>query len=281
MLDVLRIVLHGVLPALAATLLLFGVFGRRWLGLALALGFFVSFALLNPPVEQDVFFQLPRWPHETWATNNDAKEWLLWSVVLFGVLSPLGGTKLPHRATIPLAGLLLAAQVFAMLTNRRSRLPLGENVLLHGAAVATFVLVYVGLRRASSHRAGLGLAIAWTACFTVDAVVLVLTGSALLAQLAGVAATVVGTAALTALWRRPLTLGPHLALPLAAAHCGLLLVAHVFGDLPAVAGLLVALAPAAVAFDRGRRAEQGNRLWGTLLAAGLLVAALLLVLPAA
>ena len=64
MADLIRVVLYGVLPATAAALLLVGLLGSRWVGLAAGIGLLVTHGLLRQ--------RFPAWPHELWGSGNDA-----------------------------------------------------------------------------------------------------------------------------------------------------------------------------------------------------------------
>ena len=96
-----------------------------------------------------------------------------------------------------------------------------------------------------------------------DAVVLMLGGSALLSQLAGTIAAVLVTAAITALWHRPLQLGVASMLAFVAAHGGLLLAGTFFSDLPSEVAALAALTPGALWLAGG---TEGRAAWRMVLA---------------
>ena len=217
--DELRAILYGVLPGIAGGLLLVGLLGRRWLGLAISLGVVVAFCLLRQT--------LPEWPHDLYSGRNDAMEWLIWCLLLAGAMSIVGGRKLlPLRIALPPVAVLLCLQVWLMLRRASRRWESGEVLLHHGLAMVAFVGLWLLLRRTAVQRRGLALGIAWTACLSIDAFVLLEGRSALQGQLAGGAAAALGAAVGTALWRRPFSIDASAPLPLLVAHGGLLLAGY-------------------------------------------------------
>lgn len=242
--DILFAVLCGVLPAIAAALVLFGVGGKRCLGLALGAALFAAASLLQSAV--------PILPHTLYLGGNDYKQWLCWSVVAAGVLAlPAGGRFPPVWLAVPVGLALLGSEVWFMLTNLRGRMETMELVLKHGLPFLALGFTWLALARTAARRDGVALALALALCMCGDAAVLMLGGSALLSQLAGTIAAVLVTAAVTALWHRPLQLGVSSMLALVAAHGGLLLAGAMFSDLPYEVAALAALAPASLLLAGG------------------------------
>ena len=129
--DILHAVLCGVLPAIAAALVLFGTGGRRFLGLALGAALFASACLLQSA--------LPVLPHVLYQGNNNYQQWLCWSVVAAGLLAlPTGGRFPPVWLAVPVGLALLGSEIWFMLTNLRGRMDSSELVVKHGLP---FVLI--------------------------------------------------------------------------------------------------------------------------------------------
>ena len=80
----LTAILQGVLPAIAAALLLTSLGGARWVAAAAAVGLFVAYGLLK---------QWPAPPTELWSSPNGT-EWLVWTVVAAAVLTSLEHLRL-------------------------------------------------------------------------------------------------------------------------------------------------------------------------------------------
>ncbi len=246
MADFLRVVLYGVLPAFAAALLLVGAFGPRLLGCASGVGLLAAFALLR---------RWPAWPHDLYAGSNDGNQWLVWSVFAIGVLTVAGGGKVPPRLLqLPGGALLLSGQAWLMTITRRARASALEGYAGFGIAAVALVVLWWSVRRAVMQRGGAAMTWLLTACLVGDSVLLLLGGSALQGQLAGAVAAAFGTAAGTALWRRPFQLDRAVALVFAAAHGGLLFAGVQFSDLQLLPAALAAAAPVALQFA-GPRAD--------------------------
>jgi hypothetical protein len=271
MLDTLLVILKGLLPAVAASLLLVGVFGQRCIGLAMGVGVFTAYALLK---------QFPPLPHELWSGNNDAMQWLVWSGAVAGLLALAGSEGLPPAwLGLPAGVLLLAAQVWLMLLNRTQGMTPTESALTHAVPIVVCAATWILMRRAAGRRQDVWSAVVWTVCLAADSLLLLLSRSALQGQLAGAAAAALGTAAATALWRRPFAVGRPATFVLASLHGGLLLAGNQLAELPAVPALLAAAAPAALAFAPERQPGDGQAAFVavSMIAATMLGAALGLV----
>ena len=104
-----------------------------------------------------------------------------------------------------------------------------------------------GLERLARRQPGPALSLCWMLAATLTSVALFLSGTATLAQLAGVLATVLGVAAVIG-WRRPeLSLAPGGTTSLALVFTGLLWAGHFASELTGPATLLLAVAPFAPA----------------------------------
>lgn len=235
MAEILIVAAQGVLPALGAVALLAGLLGRRFLGLALALGTFIAYWLLK---------QRPEWPHVLRAGNNDGTQWWLWGLVAAGALSACE-RKHARRSgfAIPLGCALLGALCWTMLTNLRSGWDAKTGVAQIGAATAALCVLLVVFRTTLAEAAPRRHTLLWTLCLAFDAGVLALGGSALLGQLAGALAAGLGTAAALQFLRKEPVLVPALGVCLAAGHGGVLLAGFHFTEPPLVALGLATLAP--------------------------------------
>ena len=250
--DMVRAILFGALPGMACGLLLVGLMGRRWLGLALSVGVFSTFVLVKA---------WPPWPLELYLGAGSGLHWLLWFVMGAGLVAVAGGTKpWPMVLALPLAAAWFGALTWFLLGRLRGRWSTAESVVEHVGAFLLLVGVWVMLRRVLACRHGVGVGIVWTVCLLADAAVLLLGSSALQGQLAGGAAAAFGAAVGTVLWRRPFVIGPAIALPFVTAHVGLLLAGYHFSFLPAGAMLCAAFAPAGLLFA-GAADEGGRRSW--------------------
>jgi hypothetical protein len=240
MADLLRVALYGVLPSLAATLLLVGLFGPRLLGVSAGLGLLVAWGLLKQ--------RLPLWPHELWTTGNDAMQWLCWTVLGLGVVSALHGRRQwPRGIIVPLGCGLFGAQAWLVLTNLRRRWDLLESIVQHGAAAALATAVWFGIRHAITQRSSSAMALLLALALAGDAALLMASGSAFQGQLAGSVATSFAAAAATVLWRRSFPLDRSAAMPFAAAHCGLLMLGVHLSELHPLPAVAAALAPLCLA----------------------------------
>src|SRR5262245_44954387 len=264
--DFVRMVLYGVLPAIAAALLLVGAFGTRWLGTAVGVGTFAALGLLRDEV--------PAWPPTLWDGTNDGLSWFAWCLLAVGAASAAAGPRLPPRwAAVPGGIAALAGQVWLELTKRRAYMGDAEVVIVHAVAIATAALVWLGTRRALAQRGAALQAWLLTACLCVDSYLLLAGGSALQGQLAGAAAAAFGAAAGTALWRRAFRLDVGAAWPFAGAHCGLLLAGVQIGELGLLPALLAAFAPVPLSFaGPGDEGSAGTRVAATTIMTGAMLA---------
>ena len=225
--DAIRTVLYGVLPSLGITLLLVGLAGPRWIGVAAGVAAVAAWNLIGQ--------QWPTWPHELWAGQGDGMQRFAWSLCVFGLVSAVAlRRELPAWLFVPPAAALSWGQAWFVLERVRVNQKwkpieaLGWQV----AATAAFLCAWIPARRALSMRPGKAMAWALCAILVADSVLLASTGSAKQGQLAGALAAVFGAAAGTALWRQGFSLPRSAALTFAAAHAGLLVVGLHLSYLP-------------------------------------------------
>lgn len=236
--DAIRTVLYGVLPSLGVTLLLVGLVGPRWTGVAAGVSAVAAWNLIGQ--------QWPTWPHELWAGQGDGMQRFTWSLCVFGLVSALSLRRdLPAWLFVPPAAALSWGQAWFALERVRvnQKWKPVEAVGWQVAAMAAFLCAWIPVRRALSLRPG--KAMAWVLCaiLVADSALLASTGSAKQGQLAGALAAVFGAAAGTALWRQGFALPRSAALPFAAAHGGLLVVGLHLSYLPRESAAIAAAAP--------------------------------------
>lgn len=268
--DLLHWVLYGVLPALAAMLLGVGVFGARWLAIALATSLLVPFAVVGG---------LPPWPWSLSLQHGDPRAWLWWCLCFAGILGTLYDLRLLPRA------LLLALELLAV-----GMLPWFVSAPLRRAWSFELCVVWMGagwllmtaswwvLRRAGAAQPGPAVPLVGALALAVDAVLLRRLADGLAWQLPGVGAVALGFAMLTTLWRRPFVCGTGGALAIALAHVGLLWCGRSESELRSAPLLLAMVVPLPLwlATARPFAKARGTCLGLALLAcAGVAAAALL------
>ena len=233
--EILVVVAQGLLPAMGAVAVLVGILGRRFVSIAIASGVFAAYSLLK---------QLPAWPHRLWVENNDGTQWWIWSLVAAALLATFEGSRTrPARSAFVLWCAVLGAQVWLMLTNRRTNWDASTTALHTSIGAFALCLMCVTFRSTLAKPAPRLQLWAWTACLGVDAGVLALGGSVLLGQLAGALAAALGTVAALRLVRNSVQLVPGTALTLAAGHGGILFAGYHFTEPPLTALLAAACAP--------------------------------------
>lgn len=236
--EALSTVLYGVLAPIGVTLLLVGLLGPRWTGLAAGLSAVVTWNVIGE--------HWPVWPHELLAGQGDGNQRFTWSLVIFGLVSALSlRRELPAWVYVPPAVALAWAQSWFTLELRRvgKKWKPVESYGWQVAAVAAFLCAWLPARHALSQRPG--KAMAWVLCaiFVADSVLLTSTGCIKYGQLAGALAAAFGAAAGTAIWRQGFALPRAAALPFAAAHSGLLVVGFHLSYLPRMSAAIAAAAP--------------------------------------
>ncbi len=234
----LTAILHGVLPAIAAGLLLTSLGGARWVAAAVAVGLFVAYGLLK---------QWPRVPTELWSSPNGI-EWLIWTVVAAAALTSLEHLRLWTGQLATGSAVALGAFGSWLVLQKVAASWSTADVILHigGGALVVGLLVLVMRKFLLNAQPGLLPAILVTALLSADAVLLAANGSALLGQLGGGVAAAVGAGLGTSLWGRPFALAGSDGTWIGIAH-GLFLLAGVhLAYLPWNLAAIAAAAPLAL-----------------------------------
>ena len=223
-------ILNGLLPPIAAALLLVSLGGARLVPLAAAVGLYVAYVRIK---------QWPALPTELWSSPNGT-EWLLWSVIAAQLLSLLEYAKVWRgRLAMVSAALLGAFGVWLVLQKVAARWSSLDIALHVGGGAVAVALLALGMRSLLQRaRPGPWPGVVITVILSLDAVALVVGGSALLGQLCGSLAAAVGAAVGTTIWKRGFTLGAADGTWIGIAH-GLFLVAglHLASLTWTVAGL--------------------------------------------
>ena len=194
------LLVRGVLPPIIAALVLVSLGGARWLPLAVSIGCFAAYALINK--------ELPAWPHELWSASNGT-EWLLWATIAAGVVAALErGRVLPARAGMPVAIALAAVGAWLVLDKVAQHWATGDFVLHVGVAVVAAAVLVATHRVVLARAPATPLpAVLFTVVLSVDGAIVTLGQSALLGQMTGAVAAALGAAVGTTLWRRGFALG--------------------------------------------------------------------------
>lgn len=228
--EILKVALRGVLPGIGAALLLVGLGGRRFTALALAVGMLVAMGLLK---------EWPQWPWVMFPGGNGL-HWLVWALVVAGIVGLLLDIDWPVRITTPLALAALAVLPWFTVTQLRARWSATDTALHVGIGAAALVALWLSLRPVVARPKGLLAEVAWTTTLAVDSWILLRSGSAYPGQLASALAAALGTVAALGWWRSSFRVGPGAALGVAAGHGGILLAGVELGELdlgPAFAAL--------------------------------------------
>lgn len=212
-------ILKGVLPSIAAALLLVSLGGARWIALAAAIGLYVAFGLLK---------EWPASPVELWSAPNGI-QWLVWAVVMAALVTGLEHLRVWRGRLAEATAVVLAALgTWLMLGKLAARWSSGEVLLQIGGGGLVVALLALAMRRyLGRSKPGLVPAFVVVALLSADAVLLAANGSALLGQLCGAVAAAVGAGVGTALWRRPFALAGADGTWVGIAH-GLFLLAGVY-----------------------------------------------------
>ena len=147
--DVVQWLLFGVLPAIAVVLLMVGVGGPRWLGLAL------SCAVCVPLAMED---GLPPWPWQLDLVRGSPRAALWWLLALGGVFGSAYDLRALPRALALVVELLLVAALPWLLSA-----PLRRSASFEGGVVYLLVgwlvlaALWWGLRRAAHAQRGLAV----------------------------------------------------------------------------------------------------------------------------
>ncbi|MBL8723457.1 MAG: hypothetical protein JNK49_05390 [Planctomycetes bacterium] len=231
----LKPVLQGVLPPLAAALLLVGLGGPRLVAAAVAIGAFVAYVLLK---------QWPALPTELWSSPNGT-EWLLWTLLGALLLATLEHARvLRGRVALGAALLLAGLGPWLLLMKVAARWSLDLRLLhLGGGGLAAVLLVWLWRRYLQRATPGLLPGVLGTVLLSGDAALLAGQGSALLGQMCGAFAAALGAGCGTWLWRRTFALGSADGTWIGLAHALFLLAGVHLSSLPWSFAVAMALAP--------------------------------------
>lgn len=260
--DLLRWILFGVLPAVAAIGVFVGAGGPRFLALALAVALGVPFALVHGWCG---------WPVDISLAHGDPRAWWFWCIVAAGVVGVFYDTRLLWRPLL-VAGdaTLVVALPWLVSAPLRERLGMVAYLSWLLAAWLGIGLQWWVLRRVAKVHPGPAVPLAGTIALAVDAWLLRSLERGLEWQLAGVGAVACGMAVATTLWRRPFVCGSGGTLAVVVGHAGLLLCGE-SGEVPRAPMIVAFLVPAALGVALSRIFRKSP---ATGVAAGLLATAL-------
>lgn len=232
----IEVILRGALPPIVAALALVSLGGARLLPLAVGIGLYAAYCLLNRE-------WLP-WPHELWA-EPAGKQWLVWGIAAAAFVALQEHLRmLPARAARHVSVSVAAVAIWLSLDKVAQNWSFVEVAgYVGGGAIVTGSTVLVMRRGLSQVGGSVAPAILFAVLFTMDALLMVNGGSALLAQLCGAVAAAIGAAAATVLWRRGFALKPADAAWLGLAHAVFVIQAVLVSDLSWPAAGLALAAP--------------------------------------
>ncbi len=249
--TLLRWLLYGLLPAVAAVLLFVGAAGPRYAAAGLAAGIVVPYGLL---------VAWPDWPWQLGTGAGTAMPWLFWSIAAAGLTGLLHDVRLlPRPLTIVCEAALVVWLPWALAAPLRRHWSFEAGLLHLGAAWCGLLLVWWALRGASERRPGMLVPLGACLCLGGDLWLVLAREHDLSWQLLAAGIAALATALLTATWRRPFQLGSGATLVLVLLHGGVLFACRVYANLPRQPLLLALLAPlplwiaAHKAFDESRR----------------------------
>ncbi len=243
--DVLRWVLFGVLPALAAVAFCVGAGGPRFLAAALGASLCVPLALANG---------WPGWPWGLSVHQGEPFDWLFWVLAAVALVGVCYDTRLLWKPLLlTLDALVVLAMPWLLSAPLRAQWSVLHQILWFSAAWAVLLATWWTWRRFARTWPGIALPLVSTLVLAADAFVLRQRGAAVVWELAGVGACAMAMAVATATWRRPFRCGTGATLVVVVAHTGLLWLGRVDGELPKLPFLLACLAPLGMlaAFWRG------------------------------
>lgn len=271
----LEVVLKGVLPPIAAGLLLVTLGGSRLSALAVAVGMFVAHGLLK---------SWPPMPHELWSNPNGIA-WLVWSIAAAALVS-LGEhfRVLPRKAGHTAGAIVGVAAVWFVLLKAAANWSPTAMMLNVGGGALIVLVVLLGTRVVMARApASIFPAIVLTLVLSVDAAVLTLGRSAFLGQLCGAASAALGASIGTAIWRRPFALTVADGTWFALAHSLFVLAGVHLAEVPWSVAACALVAPLALLPIREGVGAAKPKLWAflaTLLAAAPLLGAVWFALQA-
>jgi hypothetical protein len=231
----LRWLVFGVLPAVAAMLLGVGAGGPRWLAISLAVAVCVPFGILGA---------WPGWPWDLDILHGDSRSWLWWVLAGAGLL----GTGYDMRVLwkpLMIAGevTLVALLPWLMSAELRHHWSFEECVVWLGAGWLVIGVLWWALRATGKLLPGVGVPLAGTIALVADAWLLHEDSVGDAWQLAGVGAIALGIAVATTLWRRPFVCGTGGTLMITLLHVGLLWYDRSESELRSARMLLAMLVP--------------------------------------
>lgn len=233
--DVLKWVVFGVLPAVAAVLLGVGVGGPRFLAASLAVAVCLPLGMAEG---------WPPWPWELSLQHGDPFAWLWWVLCLAGVVGIGYDARLLPKVLLLAADVVLVAMLPWLLSGPlRAGWTFEQCVLWLSAGWCCLGATWWVLRSAARLQPGMAVPLVGTVLFVADAWVLRARGAAIDWQLAGVAAVALGLAVTTTIWRRPFVCGTGGTLAITLVHAGLLYCGRPTGELLRTPLLLALVAP--------------------------------------
>ena len=243
--DLLKWVLFGVLPAVAAVLLCVGVGGPRFLATALGVALGVPLLMANG---------WPGWPWNLSVDHGDPFAWLFWTVAATAVVGTCYDARVlwkPVLLTVDVVVVL--AMPWLLSAPRREQWTTLHQVAWLSVAWIVLAAVWWTWRRVARQWPGIALPLASAMVLGADAFVLRERSAAGVWELSGVVACALAMAVATATWRRPFRCGTGAVLVVTVAHTGLLWLGRVEADLPRLPLLVACLAPLGllVSFWRG------------------------------
>jgi hypothetical protein len=267
--DLLRWIVFGVLPAVAAVLVGVGAGGPRLLALSLALALSVPFGLLGA---------WPGWPWELSVHHGDPFAWTWWAIAAAGAVGVAWDAKLlPKGLLLPFELAIVAALPWLLTAPLRARWTFEQCVVWLGAGWLVVAGTWWVLRRAAKLQPGMAVPAAGAIALLADTMVLRASGAALSWQLAGIAAIALGMAVATTIWRRPFVCGTGGTLAITVVHVALLCCGRSEWQLQRAALLLALVAPLAMVVATLRQFAEGRAtgaVVGLLGTAGLAAAAI-------
>jgi len=228
-------VLHGIWPPVLAALLLVGIGGGRFVGLALALGILVAAVLLE---------EVPRVPPE-----NGQQGFLLGACLVAAISLLPARLDSRLRACMALAAGAVAGVLLLWFVS--------WSLLGKGVGVLGLIAFGPAAAKAAPRHLARATCAAWCICFAAAAFVLLAAGSGKYAQFAGAGSAAMGTAGVLTLWR-PLRVDAGPAFAVAIAYGGWLLAGWALLPDPNLPAMVCALlAPLGMLF--GRKPDTAGR----------------------
>jgi hypothetical protein len=248
--DLLRWVVFGVVPAVAAVLLGVGAGGPRLLAVSLAVALCVPFGIA---------VDWPAWPWQLSFERGDPYQWLWWSFAAAGVVGASYDLRLlPKPLLLACDVALVATLPWLLSAPLRAGWSFEECVGWLAAGWLVIAATWWSLRQAARCSPGMAVPLAGTLALVADTFVLRARGAALPWQLAGVGAVALGMAVTTTIWRRPFVCGTGATLAITVAHVGLLYCGRTEYELLRAPFLLALIAPLPMAIGCHKSFAEGR-----------------------